>query len=175
MLERLSAAAPQSSLQRALTSPTDVGGVASFLSDLAPFDVDLSKVDPLAEAMARGVRIKQELLDEAGGGMSSSQVAGALGITRQAVDKRRSRGSLLGVPTGSGEFLYPACQFQSDGVTSGLEEVLQSFQVEDPWTRLSLLLSSAPSLRGKTLLQAIQNGKVTQAVAVASAFGEQGG
>ena len=152
MLERVSSAASSEALESALSSPTDVGGLACLLSDLAPLGVDLSTVDPFAEAMARGAAIKRELLTSAGGGLTSSQVAGAIGITRQAVDKRRGRRALLAVPNGSGEYLYPACQFTSDGVIAGLEDVLRAFRIQNPWTQLSVLLAPAPALaaRGKS-------------------------
>ena len=156
MLERVSSAASSEALKSALSSPTDVGGVASLLSDLAPLGVDLSAVDPFMEAMARGAAIKQELLTSGGGGLTSSQVSRALGITRQAVDKRRIRRALLAVPNGSGEYVYPACQFTSDGVITGLEEVLRAFQIRSPWTQLSMLLASAPALGGKTIARSAE-------------------
>lgn len=173
MLERVSSAASSEALKSALSSPTDVGGVASLLSDLAPLGVDLSAVDPFVEAMARGAAIKQELLASGGGGLTSSQVASALGITRQAVDKRRGRRALLAVPNGSGEYVYPACQFTSDGVITGLEEVLRVFQIQSPWTQLSVLLASAPALGGKTILEALKSGAIDTAIAIARSFGEQ--
>jgi hypothetical protein len=173
MLERVSSNASSEALRSALSSPTDVGGVASLLSDLAPLGVDLSAVDPFLEAMARGSAIKRDLLTGGGGGLTSSQVASALGITRQAVDKRRLRRALLAVPNGSGEYVYPACQFTSDGVIDGLEEVLRAFQIQSPWTQLSVLLASAPALGGKTILEALRSGAVERAVAIAASFGEQ--
>jgi hypothetical protein len=173
MLERVSSFASTEALKSALSSPTDVGGVASLLSDLAPLGVDLSAVDPFLEAMARGAAIKQELLASGGGGLTSSQVSSALGITRQAVDKRRGRRALLAVPNGSGEYVYPACQFTSDGVIPGLEEVLRAFQIRSPWTQLSLLLASAPALGGKTILDALKSGAIERAITVALEFGEQ--
>lgn len=173
MLERVSESASSEALKSALSSPTDVGGVASLLSDLAPLGVDLSTVDPLTEAMARGAAIKQDLLASGGGGLTSRQVAKALGITRQAVDKRRSRRALLAVPNGSGEYLYPACQFTSDGVLPHIEEVLQAFQIRSPWTQLSVLLASPPVLGGKTILEALKSGAIERAIAIAASFGEQ--
>jgi hypothetical protein len=173
MLERVSSSASSETLQSALSSATDVGGVASLLSDLAPLDVDLSALDPFTEAMARGTAIKRELLTNSGGGLTSSQVSRALGITRQAVDKRRTRHALLAVPTGSGEYVYPACQFTSDGVIPGLEEVLRAFQVKNPWTQLSVLLAPAPALGGKTILEVLRAGEIERAVALAASFGEQ--
>jgi hypothetical protein len=173
MLERVSSSASSEALKSALSSPTDVGGVATLLSDLAPLGVDLSAVDPFLEAMARGAAIKRDLLTGAGGGLTSSQVASALGITRQAVDKRRGRRALLAVPNGSGEYVYPACQFTSDGVIGGLEEVLRAFEIRSPWTQLSVLLASAPALGGKTILQALKSGEIERAIAIVRSFGEQ--
>lgn len=173
MLERVSSSASSEALQSALSSPTDVGGVATLLSDLAPLDVDLSSVDPFVEAMALGAAVKQELLNSGGGGLTSSQVSSALGITRQAVDKRRIRHALLAVPSGSGEHLYPACQFTSTGVIPGLEDVLRAFQIRSPWTQLSALLAPAPALEGKTILEALKSGAIEKAIAIAASFGEQ--
>lgn len=173
LLERLTAAASPEVLESALSAPTDIGGVASLLSDMAAFDIDLSKVDPLAEAMARGAERKQELLRNTGGGLSSTQVAKALGLTRQAVDKRRSRGMLLAVPDGSGNYVYPACQFGRGGVRGGVAEALQAFGIRDPWMQLSVLIEPAPGLGGKTVLQALEHGDRRKALGIVSAFGDQ--
>src|SRR5260370_25080282 len=173
MLERVSSSASSEALKSALSSPTDVGGVATLLSDLAPLDVDLSSVDRFVEAMARGAAIKLELLTSGGGGLTSSQVSSALGITRQAVDKRRIRHALLAVPNGSGEYLYPACQFTSTGVIPGLEEVLRAFQIRTPWTQLSALLAPATALECRTILEALKSGAIERAIAIAASLREQ--
>lgn len=175
MLKRLSSTAPLETLNRALASPSDIGGVATFLSDLALLGVDTSTVDPFAEAMARGTLLKQEMLKEAGGGFTVSQVAAMLGISRQAVDKRRLRGTLLALPNGSGDYLYPACQFNLDGVLPHFEEVLQAIPLESPWTRLSALLGRTPALGGKNILEALASGDRERALAVAESVGEQAG
>jgi hypothetical protein len=175
MLQRVTSSASSEALKAALSSPTDVGGVASLLSDIAPLAADPSAADPFVEAMARGAAIKQELLAAAGGGLTSSQVAGALGITRQAVDKRRLRGALLAVPNGSGEYVYPACQFTPQGLIPGIEDVLRAFRIRSPCTQLSVLLAPSPALGGKTLIKALKSGMIARAVAVAASFGEQAG
>jgi hypothetical protein len=123
--------------------------------------------------MARGAAIKHELSTSSGGGLTSSQVSGAPGITRQAVDNRRSRRALLAVPNGSGDYVYPACQFTSDGVIPGLEKVLRAFQTRSSWTQLSVLLASAPALWDKTILGALNSGAIERAIAIAASFGEQ--
>jgi hypothetical protein len=60
MLERVSSTASSEALESALSSATDVGGVTSLLSDLAPLGIDLAAVEPFVEAMARGAAIKRE-------------------------------------------------------------------------------------------------------------------
>jgi hypothetical protein len=173
MLERVTSSASTEALKAALSSPTDIGGVASLLSDLAPLGVDLSAADPFMEAMARGAGIKRELLASGGGGLTSSQVSEALGITRQAVDKRRGRRGLLAVPSGSGDYLYPACQFTSSGVIRGLEDILRAFRIRNPWTQLSALLAPAAALEGNTILDALKSGDIERAVAMAESLGDQ--
>src|ERR1700730_4246696 len=118
------------------------------------------------EALAPGAAIKLEWLTSGGGGLTSSQVSRALGITRQAVDKRRRRRALLAVPTGSGEYLYPACQFTQAGILAGLEEALQAFQIRNPWTQLSALLAPVPALADRTVLETLQAGDVKKAVSI---------
>jgi hypothetical protein len=173
MLERVASSASTEALKSALSSPTDIGGVASLLSDLAPQSVDLSAADPFIEAMARGAGIKRDLLASGGGGLTASQVAAALGITRQAVEKRRGRRGLLAVPNGSGDYLYPACQFTQNGVIPGLQDVLRAFQIRSPWTQLSALLAPSPALSGVTILEALKSGEVTRAAAIAGSLGDQ--
>ena len=148
--------------------------MASLLSDLAPQGFDLSAADPFIEAMARGAGIKRDLLASGGGGLTSGQVSAALGITRQAVDKRRGRRGLLAVPSGSGEYLYPACQFIEGGVIPGLEDVLRAFRIRSPWTQLSALLAPAAALGGNTILDTLKSGEIERATTVAASFGDQG-
>jgi hypothetical protein len=69
--------------------------------------------------------------------------------------------------------VYPACQFTTDGVIPGLEEVLRAFQVKNPWTQLSVLLAPAPSLGSKTILAVLKSGEIEKAVAIVASFGEQ--
>jgi hypothetical protein len=80
---------------------------------------------------------------------------------------------LLALPNGSGEYVYPACQFTADGVIPGLEDVLRAFQIRSPWTQLSALLASTPALQGKSIIEELKSGTIERAVAVAASFGEQ--
>jgi hypothetical protein len=148
LVEKLSEQASDESLAAALEAPSDFGGLARLLSDSAALGVSLETVDPLAEAVARGAEIKQELLREAGGGWSSPRVAELLGITRQAVDKRRRAGKLLALQTGQGDHVYPVCQFADGEVLPGLDRFLAAFAGGGPWVRLSVLVASTYGEQG---------------------------
>lgn len=175
LVDRLSERAPDESLAAALEAPSDFGGLARLLSDTAALGVSLETVDPLAEAIARGAEIKQELLRDAGGGWSSPRVAELLGITRQAVDKRRRAGKLLALQSGQGGYVYPVCQFADGEVLPGLDQFLAAFSAGGPWVRLSVLLAPADEIGGISPLDALRRGDIQAAVLAASVHGEQGG
>jgi len=67
--------------------------------------------DPLAGARVRGLEAKRKLLEGEGGTISSAEAAKLLRVTRQAVDKRRKEGKLLGLEFGRKGFRYPTWQF----------------------------------------------------------------
>jgi hypothetical protein len=171
-LERLAANASPEAVQTALAAPDEVGGLAGMLASVGP--IDPPPRDSLASARARGAAMKSELLERAGGALSAGEVAGLMGVTPAAVHARRQRGTLLAVRQANGEFLYPACQFGEDGALPGLGQVLAAFTVDGPWTRLSVLLSPAPSLGGATPLDALQRGDVAGAVEAVASYGEHG-
>jgi hypothetical protein len=172
-LERLAASASPESVQTALAASDEVGGLAGMLASVGP--IEPPPRDPLASARARGAGMKSELLGRAGGALSAGEVAALMGVTPAAVHARRQRGTLLAVRQANGEFLYPACQFGDEGSLPGLGQVLAAFAVEGAWTRLSVLLSPAPSLDGATPLDALRRGDVAGAVEAVSSYGEHGG
>ena len=173
LLARMLATAPADVLMDSLAAPTDVGTLARLLSASSGAQETVEEVDPLAEAYARGAEMNRELLEEAGGGWKPTTVARHLGITRQAVDRRRRRGTLLAVEMG-GEHLYPAFQFTEDSVVPGLAEVLGAFQVESPWTRLSVLLSGTPMLPGTRVVDALRSGQFDEVLHAVGIYGEHG-
>ncbi|HET7233917.1 MAG TPA: hypothetical protein VFJ16_28155 [Longimicrobium sp.] len=174
LVQRLSEQASEDALAAALAAPSDFGGLARLLSETAALGVALDTVDPLAEAVARGVESKQALLRDAGGGWSAARAAAHLGITRQAVDKRRRAGKLLALQSGTGDHLYPVCQFTEHGVLGGIDRVLAAFPPSGGWTRLDVLLTPAEEIGGISPLEALRHGDVDAAILAASMFGEQG-
>jgi hypothetical protein len=154
-LMRIVEEAEEEALIRAVSAPTDAGALARAISEILPTDKASSELDPLASLIARGAEQKLELLKQAGGGLSASDVSRLLHISRQAVDKRRREGKLLAVPRGS-DYAYPACQFEDDRTIAGLPEMLLARTVDHPWATLAFLVTPKDEL-GCSPLQALRH------------------
>jgi biotin operon repressor len=133
-----------------------------------------SAKDPLAKARLRGVFAQRELLDAEGGTLSAAEIAKALGVTRQAIDKRRKAGQLLALEVGKRGYLYPAWQLAEPGLLPGLAQVLSSLPADSPWATARFFLSGNDRLRGRRPLDVLRKGDVDVVVRAAAAFGEQG-
>lgn len=159
-LERMAQAASPEMLTEALASPTDTGSLARLLADDAASEA-LRHLDPLAGAIARGAEARARLIEAAGGLLGADAVGRLLGITRQAVDKRRVAGRLLALRI-RGDWHYPAVQFAPDGEASeGLAEVIAAMPEASPWAVLDFLLAPDDALGGRTPLRALQAGDLT--------------
>jgi hypothetical protein len=139
-LKQIAEHADEQSLQRAVAAPTDAGAVARAISDSTVMTSAVAELDPLAALIAKGAGQKLELLKQAGGVLSVSDVARLLRISRQAVDKRRREGKLLAVARGA-DYAYPACQFDDDQVVPGLSELLSQTGHEPTWAVLAFLVT----------------------------------
>ena len=127
-----------------------------------------------AAALLRGAQVQRDLLREAGGTLSASEVGNLLGIGRAAVDKRRRQGALLGLKMPSGDFVYPTAQFAKNDALPGLPAVLSAFYIQDPWMQLDALLARDEALGGRTAFEALADGDVERVKTTVSSFGEQG-
>lgn len=135
----------------------------------------LREQDPLLPARLRWLRGREHLLLMEGGAVTALQAAELLGITRQAVDKRRRVGTLIGLSLGRKGYVYPVWQFDQGGTLPGLEAVLAELKEFSPWMQDAFMLSGDARLDGKRPLDLLRQGTVQRVVAVASAYGEQGG
>ncbi|CAN5818805.1 hypothetical protein BH23GEM3_BH23GEM3_22110 [soil metagenome] len=152
-----------------LAEAGSISALASALTHAAELD---PPGDPLAAARARGASARERLLQKAGGVLRVSEAAGMLGVTRTAVNARRTRGTLLAVPLPNGEHVYPACQFTEKGAPGGLGRFLSAFHEAGPWTQLSVLLAPSSRHGGKTALELLKDGEVEEAVGIARRHGE---
>lgn len=95
------------------------------------------------------------LAEAVGSAWSSAKLRAELGnVTRQALNQRVQRGTLLGLPTSDGATVYPIFQFVRRGgkvdVRPGLRGMLKALHGQDPWTIAVALRTPAPELDGAT-------------------------
>ena len=160
-------------IDEATAAPTDHLVMLEALSS-APWVAELISDDPLVAAKLRGLKLRQQMLATAGGALTSEQVADVLGISRQAVDKRRSSNQLLALTQGRRGYSYPSFQFDEGKTLKGLEEVLGNLGTLDPWMQLNFFTSAHERLGGKTSIKALRDGSVEEVKNMASGYGEQG-
>lgn len=156
-LERISSKVPTKLLTEALAAPTDAGTIAELLSRAGVVGSAVTELDPMVPALARNVEHRRRLLELAGGALSAEGAGDTLGITRQAVDKRRRANTVLAVREGS-DWRYPAGQFDEGEVIAGLPEVVRGLVSVGPWATLDFLLAPDTVLGGRTPLQALRDG-----------------
>ena len=157
-LERIAGSASAKTLTDALAASTDVGSLAQLLSRSDVVGSAVIDLDPLAPMLARNLEHRQQLLQLAGGALSAEEAGRTLGITRQAVDKRRRANTLIAVREGS-DWRYPACQFHQGETLPGIADVVQGFATAGPWAALDFLLASDTVLAGGTPLQVLRSGE----------------
>jgi biotin operon repressor len=130
--------------------------------------------DPLIRAKLRGIEHRKRILEKLGGTLSAEQVSELIGISRQAVDRRRSQNQLIGLTQGKRGYAYPAFQFENGKTLDGLKEVLDALSGHDPWMQSIFFANGNDRLTGKTPLDALRQGKTEAVVRAAEAYGEQG-
>jgi hypothetical protein len=163
----------EGSIANATEAPTDLAVLLRALSSTELLD-DLKQVEPLAPAFIRGIEASRKLIDDHGGAMTSSQVAGTLGVSRQAVEKRRRSGKLLAVSTGRHGYRYPVWQFDASGVLPGLEDTLKFLSSHDEWMQVAFFVSKNQRLKGRTPAEALRDGNLAQVLDAAEVYGEHG-
>jgi hypothetical protein len=161
----------ESKLAEAVQAPTDYSVLVSALNTEEAL-ASIRTHDPLGGARLRGLEARRKLVEAEGGALSTTQMAGALGITRQAVDKRRKERKLLGVELGRKGFLYPAWQV---GLPH-LQELLGALEERDGWEQVSFFLNPSALLDDRTPLEVLKGGKprIEDVLHAAAAYGEQG-
>jgi len=136
----------------------------------------VSPTDPLAKAWLRGAVAMRELLTADGGALSASDVAKLLGISRQAVDKRRRAGQLLAVELPKRGLLYPGWQFGEGASTlPGFTEVLDALRAHDPWAQARFFTAGNDRLGGMKPLALLRAGRPLKPILdAANAFDTHG-
>jgi hypothetical protein len=100
------------------------------------------------------------------------------GVSRQAIEERRRRRTILALRTADGVWVYPA--FQLDGrnrVVPGLGDVLARFRPQTPddeWMVAAFVAASQPDLGGRTIPEHLAaGGEVADVLALADERAER--
>lgn len=89
--------------------------------------------------------------------LRSRDVARLLGLTRQAVAKRRD---LLAIRTGRGQLAYPVWQFHGRRVVDGFGEIARLLDgLAEPTTLASWFVSPHPDLGARSPVDALRHGE----------------
>ena len=159
-------------LEAAASAPTDIAVLYRMLNQ--PDSMALLQVsDPLASARLRAIDVRSRLLASEGGTLSTEEVAQRLNLTRQAVDSRRKRGTLLAVQLGRRGYRFPVWQFSADGLLPGLEAMLRVLDEQSPWIHLAFVLNQNAWLDNQRPLDVLRAGDIDRVLEAARRYGEQ--
>lgn len=128
---------------------------------------------PLLAAQIRAVEAKRRLLEADGGSVSAEEAGRLLGISRQAVDKKRRGGHLVALPIGARQ-RYPVWQFQDGAVLPGLAGVLAALATASPWLKAAFFVGRNARLGRKRPLDLLRQGRVDDVMRAARTYGEHG-
>lgn len=164
---------PKERIEEASAASTDY---LMLLGALATPSVatQMAAKDPLAAARLRGAKRQQGLLEASGGVLSGEEAAKILGISRQAVDKRRRQSQLIGLTQGKRGYAYPAWQFEGGRTVANLEKVLARLRSHDPWMQLTFFVNANDRLNGRSPLEQLRSGELEPILQAAESYGEQG-
>jgi len=129
---------------------------------------------PLAKALARGVDRRERLIKDAGRLLQLEDAAERLGLPPHTLTEQRLQKAVLAVQAEGGEWRFPACQFDEDGLIDGIGEFVRSFRDAEPWTHLVVLL--APSLRyaNRSAIELLKAGEIAAACSISGTWGDMG-
>jgi hypothetical protein len=133
------------------------------------------RIDPLANARARGIGLRQQIL--ARDMLTVAEAAQALGLIPPAINDRFRAGKLIALEAGARARRYPAWQFEDEIVGGPLEAVLGALKGLSSWTIYRFFTTPDRVLEDETPVEVLRRGDIEAAVEAARllASGEQGG
>ncbi|MBI6630928.1 helix-turn-helix domain-containing protein [Pontibaca salina] len=151
---RMADEASEEILIAALASGSDIGALALVISNPSLEDPAL-EIDPLAPARARALQHRKEIAEKAGALLSTGEAADILGISRQAVDKRRKAASILAVRVGKG-WKYPKLQFRNGQPLPRLRDVLRAYHGVEGWVILDSMSAEASAYGNRSIIALLE-------------------
>ena len=132
--------------------------------------------DKLANAIARGLSVREQMAAAEGGSMSAEETARHLGVTKQSVLNLYHAGKLLGWRTEKqGAIRFPVWQFVERRRFPGLETVLarlRANQALDDWGKVGFFLQTHGLLAGRRPLDLLREDKLDEVLKAVEAYVE---
>jgi hypothetical protein len=129
----------------------------------------------LANAVARGITVRQKLMEAEGESLSAEEAARELGISKTAILKRYQKGRIIAWrEERQNAARFPVWQFKDHKVLDGLEEVLKVLNAAsrlDDFGRMLFFLSMMGFLGGKRPLDCLRAGEVNKVLQAAEGYG----
>jgi hypothetical protein len=151
------------------------------LAELAGLAFELTfngnrKEDKLANAIARGLSVRERMAAEEGGSMSAEEAARYLEVSKQSVLNLYHAGKVLAWRTEKqGSFRFPAWQFVDGQRLAGVKQVLAKLNETehlDDWGKIGFFLQSHGIVKDQRPLDLLRQGKLDQALIAAEAYVE---
>jgi hypothetical protein len=129
----------------------------------------------LANAVARGITVRQKLMEAEGGSLSAEEAARELGISKTAVLKRYHKGQIIAWrEERQNAARFPVWQFEDGKVLDGLEKVLQVLNAAsrlDDFGRMLFFLSNMGFLGKKRPVDCLRAGQLKKVLQAAEGYG----
>lgn len=134
------------------------------------------KEDKLANALARGLSIREKMAADEGGSMSADETAHYLGISKQAAIGQYHAGKLLAWKTEKqGALRFPVWQFVDHRRLNGLPEILDKLNASgmlDDWGKVGFFLQTSAQLNNRRPLDLLRENKKDPVLRAAEAYAE---
>jgi hypothetical protein len=155
-------------------SPTDLAKYTGVAFELT--FTGSRREEKLANAMARGVSVREKMATEEGGSMSAEEAARLLGMVKQSVLNLYHQGKLLGWRSEKqGAVRFPVWQFRDGERLPGLEQVLAKLSASgilDDWGKIGFFLQQHRLSESRRPLDLLRDNKVDQVLRIAEAYVE---
>lgn len=129
----------------------------------------------LANAVARGITVRQKLMGAEGGSLSAEEAAREIGISKTAILKRYQKGQVIAWrEERQNAARFPVWQFKDRRVLDGLEEILKVLNGGsrlDDVGRMLFFLSRMGFLGGRRPLDCLRAGEVNKVLQAAEGYG----
>jgi hypothetical protein len=125
-------------------------------------------IDPLAKAKARGQEYRQKSIKES---LCSKDVMDILEISEHDLNKLRQSNQIVFLKDGN-RYIYPKCQFFSDKIIDGIDQVIEELSIKDGWTQLVFLESEDINLQNDKPINRLIKGDISSVVIAASNYGQ---